>query len=51
MGFWLQLGVSGFRMDAVLFVISQKGASVAKPREQYDMLRTFKRQEYLECEE
>jgi maltose alpha-D-glucosyltransferase / alpha-amylase len=41
MGFWLQLGVSGFRMDAVPFVISQKGANVSKPQEQYDMLRTF----------
>ena len=41
MGFWLQLGVSGFRMDAVPFVIAQKGASIAKPREQYDMLRAF----------
>ena len=41
MGFWLQLGVSGFRMDAVPFVISQKGANIAKPQEQYDMLRTF----------
>lgn len=25
MGFWMQLGVSGFRMDAVPFVISRKG--------------------------
>jgi maltose alpha-D-glucosyltransferase/alpha-amylase len=41
MGFWLQLGVTGFRMDAVPFVISQKGAGIAKPEEQYDMLRTF----------
>src|SRR6202000_684102 len=41
MGFWLQLGVSGFRMDAVPFVIAQKGAGITKPREQYDMLRTF----------
>jgi maltose alpha-D-glucosyltransferase/alpha-amylase len=41
MGFWLQLGVSGFRMDAVPFVISQKGAGIAKPQEHYDMLRTF----------
>jgi maltose alpha-D-glucosyltransferase / alpha-amylase len=41
MGFWLQLGVSGFRMDAVPFVIARKGASIAKPQEQYDMLRTF----------
>lgn len=41
MGFWLQLGVYGFRMDAVPFVIAEKGADVSKPREQYDMLRTF----------
>jgi maltose alpha-D-glucosyltransferase/alpha-amylase len=41
MGFWLQLGVSGFRMDAVPFVIAQKGAAIAKPQEQYEMLRTF----------
>jgi maltose alpha-D-glucosyltransferase/alpha-amylase len=42
MGFWIQLGVSGFRMDAVPFVISTKGADVAHPREQYDMLRSFR---------
>jgi maltose alpha-D-glucosyltransferase / alpha-amylase len=41
MGFWLQLGVSGFRMDAVPFVISTKGATVTKPKEDYEMLRTF----------
>jgi maltose alpha-D-glucosyltransferase / alpha-amylase len=41
MGFWLQLGVSGFRMDAVPFVIARKGADATKPVEQYDMLRTF----------
>src|SRR5262249_54246552 len=40
MGFWIQLGVSGFRMDAVPFIISTKGADVRKPREQYDMLRS-----------
>jgi maltose alpha-D-glucosyltransferase/alpha-amylase len=28
MGFWLQLGVSGFRMDAVPFLIEKKGAGV-----------------------
>jgi maltose alpha-D-glucosyltransferase / alpha-amylase len=28
MGFWLQLGVSGFRMDAVPFLIQRKGAGV-----------------------
>lgn len=41
MGFWLQLGVSGFRMDAVPFVIAEKGAKITRPREEYDMLRTF----------
>jgi maltose alpha-D-glucosyltransferase / alpha-amylase len=34
--------VSGFRMDAVPFVIATKGAEVAKPDEQFDMLRTFR---------
>jgi maltose alpha-D-glucosyltransferase / alpha-amylase len=28
MGFWLELGVSGFRMDAVPFLIEKKGAAV-----------------------
>jgi maltose alpha-D-glucosyltransferase/alpha-amylase len=42
MGFWTQLGVSGFRMDAVPFVISTKGADVTKPKEQFDMLRSFR---------
>ena len=42
MGFWIQLGVSGFRMDAVPFVIATKGAEVNKPKEQFDMLRTFR---------
>ena len=41
MGFWIQLGVVGFRMDAVPFVISTKGPRVKKPVEQYDMLRSF----------
>lgn len=42
MGFWLQLGVSGFRMDAVPFVIAKKGPDVTRPVEQYDMLRSFR---------
>ncbi|HZU30430.1 MAG TPA: alpha-amylase family glycosyl hydrolase, partial [Candidatus Angelobacter sp.] len=42
MGFWIQLGVSGFRMDAVPFVIAEKGPNVKVPAEQYDMLRTFR---------
>lgn len=49
MGFWIQLGVSGFRMDAVPFVIATKGAAVTKPAEQYDMLRTFR--EFLQWRE
>ena len=39
MGFWIQLGVSGFRMDAVPFVIAEKGSEVSEPKERYDMLR------------
>jgi len=39
MGFWVQLGVSGFRMDAVPFFIGTKGPEVRKSREQFDMLR------------
>ncbi len=41
MGFWLQLGVDGFRMDAVPFVIARKGANLKRSVEQYDMLRSF----------
>jgi maltose alpha-D-glucosyltransferase/alpha-amylase len=42
MGFWIQLGVSGFRMDAVPFVIATKGPQVTRPVEQYEMLRTMR---------
>jgi maltose alpha-D-glucosyltransferase/alpha-amylase len=42
MGFWLELGVCGFRMDAVPFVIAREGAYVQGPIEQYEMLRTFR---------
>lgn len=43
MGFWIQLGVSGFRMDAVPFVIARKGPEVTgEPDEQFDMLRDFR---------
>lgn len=42
MGFWIQLGVSGFRMDAVPFIIATKGPNVRKPKEQFDMLRSFR---------
>ncbi len=50
MGFWLQLGVAGFRMDAVPFVIAEKGADAPqKPREQYEMLHEFR--EFLQWRE
>ena len=42
MGFWIQLGVAGFRMDAVPFVIATKGPKAKKSQEQYEMLRTFR---------
>jgi maltose alpha-D-glucosyltransferase/alpha-amylase len=41
MGFWLQLGVCGFRMDAVPFLIAQKAAGV-KPRKDYEMLHQMR---------
>ena len=41
MGFWLELGVSGFRMDAVPFVIQAKGAGV-KRVEHYEILRDLR---------
>ncbi len=43
MGFWIQLGVSGFRMDAVPFVIAKKGADAPQqPIEQYEILRQLR---------
>ncbi|RXF75673.1 alpha-amylase family protein [Hansschlegelia zhihuaiae] len=43
MGFWIQLGVSGFRMDAVPFVIAEKGPDVgAEPKPDFGMLRAFR---------
>jgi maltose alpha-D-glucosyltransferase / alpha-amylase len=41
MGFWLQLGVSGFRMDAVPFLIEQKGARV-KHTKDYELLHEMR---------
>jgi maltose alpha-D-glucosyltransferase / alpha-amylase len=45
MGFWLALGVSGFRVDAAPFVIAYKGADADKqPHEEFallDELRSF----------
>jgi maltose alpha-D-glucosyltransferase/alpha-amylase len=41
MGFWLQLGVSGFRMDAVPFLIAKKGAGVT-PTKDYELLHQMR---------
>jgi maltose alpha-D-glucosyltransferase/alpha-amylase len=42
MGFWLQLGVAGFRMDAIPFVIQTKGADIQRHVQQYGMLREMR---------
>jgi maltose alpha-D-glucosyltransferase / alpha-amylase len=41
MGFWLELGVSGFRMDAVPFLIEKKGAGV-RPTKDYELLHEMR---------
>ena len=41
MGFWLELGVSGFRMDAVPFLIEKKGAGV-KATKDYELLHEMR---------
>lgn len=41
MGFWLQLGVSGFRMDAVPFLIERKGANV-KAVQDFELLHEMR---------
>ena len=41
MGFWLQLGVSGFRMDAVPFLIERKGVDIT-PRKDYELLHQMR---------
>ena len=42
MGFWLQLGVSGFRVDAMPFIIEHKGPNVRKPRHDFQMIRDIR---------
>ena len=42
MGYWLQLGVSGFRMDAVPFLVERKGAGV-KPVKDFALLEEMRR--------
>jgi maltose alpha-D-glucosyltransferase/alpha-amylase len=45
-GFWLALGVSGFRVDAAPFVISHKGPEIEKqPHESFEYINEFR--EYL----
>jgi maltose alpha-D-glucosyltransferase / alpha-amylase len=41
MGFWLELGVSGFRVDALPFVLGAKGAG-AKPNTDFEFLRELR---------
>jgi maltose alpha-D-glucosyltransferase/alpha-amylase len=41
MGFWLELGASGFRMDAVPFLIECKGAGV-EPKKDYELLHQMR---------
>jgi maltose alpha-D-glucosyltransferase / alpha-amylase len=41
MGFWLELGVSGFRMDAVPFLIERKGAGVKHVKD-YELLHEMR---------
>jgi maltose alpha-D-glucosyltransferase/alpha-amylase len=41
-GFWLQLGVSGFRMDAAPFVIELTDPANPNPPKDYEFLRTLR---------
>lgn len=41
MGFWLELGISGFRMDAVPFLIERKGANV-EPVKDFELLHELR---------
>lgn len=45
-GFWLRLGVSGFRMDAVPFLISRKGEGAAQEPKDFELLRSLR--EYVQ---
>jgi len=42
MGFWLELGVSGFRVDAAPFLVEMKGAAAKPGEDHYDYLREFR---------
>jgi maltose alpha-D-glucosyltransferase/alpha-amylase len=43
-GYWLQLGVSGFRLDAAPFVIELTTPGVANPRKDFSWLEDFRAQ-------
>jgi maltose alpha-D-glucosyltransferase / alpha-amylase len=42
MGFWLELGISGFRLDAVPFLIGRKGADVTEPDLDFEFLHEMR---------
>ncbi len=42
MGFWTQLGVAGFRMDAAPFVIASVNPETGKETARYELLRQFR---------
>src|SRR5256885_1587599 len=42
MGYWLAVGVNGFRMDAVPFIIGNKGPSLKHNHMNYDLLRDLR---------
>jgi maltose alpha-D-glucosyltransferase / alpha-amylase len=42
MGFWLQLGVAGFRVDAVPFVLEKPPRGRSKPQIHFEYLREFR---------
>ena len=42
MGFWLQMGVSGFRVDAVPFLIELKGPNQKEGAKDYEYLESFR---------
>ena len=41
-GFWLELGVSGFRMDAVPFLIAEDGINTKNPKLAFGLLREIR---------
>ena len=42
MGFWLELGVSGFRVDAVPYIIDETGVAHAMPEDPHTVLREMR---------